>query len=176
MWRVKTDAKFENSFFPVLIYWSDNRIHLGTIKKLTFVLLVPPLILHFFCKRQHLFHVRRYIWSHILSPHLHCQSGGSKLRVKRYQVSYWPTRVLRKASVPKVFKEWLPTPTWTLLKHKSSSTVAVVTLMRTKKLCVLAQCSIWWDAWCNSKVYVSRMISKEFDLNCAFEQNVELQS
>ena len=43
MWRVKTDAKFENSFFPVLIYWSDNRIHLGTIKKLTFVLLVPPL-------------------------------------------------------------------------------------------------------------------------------------
>ena len=42
MWRVKTDAKFENSFFPVLIYWSDNRIHLGTIKKWTFVLLVPP--------------------------------------------------------------------------------------------------------------------------------------
>ena len=40
MWRVKTDAKFENSFFPVLIYWSDNRIHLGTIKKWTFVLLV----------------------------------------------------------------------------------------------------------------------------------------
>ena len=39
MWRVKTDAKFENSFFPVLIYWSDNRIHLGTIKKWTFV---PP--------------------------------------------------------------------------------------------------------------------------------------
>ena len=45
MWRVKTDAKFENSFFPVLIYWSDNRIHLGTIKKWTFVLLVPPPIL-----------------------------------------------------------------------------------------------------------------------------------
>ena len=29
MWRVKTDAKFKNSFFPVLIYWSDIEIHLG---------------------------------------------------------------------------------------------------------------------------------------------------
>ena len=29
MWRVKTNSKFNNSFFPVLIYWSDNRIHLG---------------------------------------------------------------------------------------------------------------------------------------------------
>ena len=29
MWRVKTNSKFENSFFPVLIYWNDNRIHLG---------------------------------------------------------------------------------------------------------------------------------------------------
>ena len=24
-----TNSKFKNSFFPVLIYWSDNRIHLG---------------------------------------------------------------------------------------------------------------------------------------------------
>ena len=29
MWQVKTDTKFKNSFFPVLIYWNDNRIHLG---------------------------------------------------------------------------------------------------------------------------------------------------
>ena len=29
MWRVKTNSKFKKSFFPVLIYWSDNRIHLG---------------------------------------------------------------------------------------------------------------------------------------------------
>ena len=29
MWRVKTNSKFKNSFFPVLIYWSDNRIHSG---------------------------------------------------------------------------------------------------------------------------------------------------
>ena len=29
MWRVKTDFIFKNSFFPVLIYWSDIRIHLG---------------------------------------------------------------------------------------------------------------------------------------------------
>ena len=43
MWRVKTDAKFENSFFPVLIYWSDNRIHLGTIIILSCTILSPPL-------------------------------------------------------------------------------------------------------------------------------------
>ena len=38
MWGVKTDTKFKNSFFLGLIYWNDNRIHLGTIKKLTFAL------------------------------------------------------------------------------------------------------------------------------------------
>ena len=29
MWRVKMDTKFKNSFFPGLIYWNHNRIHLG---------------------------------------------------------------------------------------------------------------------------------------------------
>ena len=29
MWRVKTNSKFEKKNFPVLIYWNDNRIHLG---------------------------------------------------------------------------------------------------------------------------------------------------
>ena len=29
MWQVKTDTKFKNSFFPVLIYWNDIEIHLG---------------------------------------------------------------------------------------------------------------------------------------------------
>ena len=29
MWRVKTVTKFKNSFFPVLIYWNNNRIHLN---------------------------------------------------------------------------------------------------------------------------------------------------
>ena len=29
MWRVKTVTKFKNSFFSVLIYWNDNRIHLN---------------------------------------------------------------------------------------------------------------------------------------------------
>ena len=42
MWRVKTDTKFKNSFFPVLIYWNDNRIHLGIIKKLNFPIWFPP--------------------------------------------------------------------------------------------------------------------------------------
>ena len=42
MWRVKTDAKFKNSFFPVLIYWSDSRIHLGTIKNLLLSCKSPP--------------------------------------------------------------------------------------------------------------------------------------
>ena len=27
MWAVKTDAKLEKSFIPVLIYWNDNIIH-----------------------------------------------------------------------------------------------------------------------------------------------------
>ena len=43
MWRVKTVTKFKNSFFPVLIYWNDNRIHLNTFKKSVFVSMVPPL-------------------------------------------------------------------------------------------------------------------------------------
>ena len=42
MWRVKTVTKFKNSFFPVLIYWNDNRIHLGIIKKLNFPIWFPP--------------------------------------------------------------------------------------------------------------------------------------
>ena len=29
-------TKFKNSFSPILIYWNDNRIHLGIIKKLNF--------------------------------------------------------------------------------------------------------------------------------------------
>ena len=44
MWRVKTVTKFKNSFFPVLIYWNDNRIHLNTFKKSVFVSMVPPLL------------------------------------------------------------------------------------------------------------------------------------
>ena len=44
MWRVKTVTKFKNSFFSVLIYWSDNRIHLGIIKKLNFPIWFPPLV------------------------------------------------------------------------------------------------------------------------------------
>ena len=44
MCRVKTCTKSKNSFFPGLIYWNHNRIHLGNIKKLIFVLLVPPLL------------------------------------------------------------------------------------------------------------------------------------
>ena len=43
MWRVKTVTKFKNSFFPVLIYWNDNRIHLNTFNKSVFVSMVPPL-------------------------------------------------------------------------------------------------------------------------------------
>ena len=36
------DTKFKNSFFPGLIYWNHNRIHLGTFKKLVFAPMVPP--------------------------------------------------------------------------------------------------------------------------------------
>ena len=43
MWRVKTVTKFKNSFPPILIYWNDNRIHLGIIKKLNFPIWFPPL-------------------------------------------------------------------------------------------------------------------------------------
>ena len=43
MWRVKTVTKFKNSFFPGLIYWNHNRIHLNTFKKSIFVPMVPPL-------------------------------------------------------------------------------------------------------------------------------------
>ena len=43
MWRVKTDTKFKNSFFPGLIYWNHNRIHLNTFKKSISVPMVPPL-------------------------------------------------------------------------------------------------------------------------------------
>ena len=41
MWRVKTVTKFKNSFSPILIYWNDNRIHLGIIKKLNFPIWLP---------------------------------------------------------------------------------------------------------------------------------------
>ena len=44
MWRVKTVTKFKNSFSPILIYWNDNRIHLGIIKKLNFPIWFPPLL------------------------------------------------------------------------------------------------------------------------------------
>merc|ERR1712083_211392 len=43
MWRVGTVTKFKNSFFPVLICWNDNRVHLNTFKKSVFVSMVPPL-------------------------------------------------------------------------------------------------------------------------------------
>ena len=45
MWRVKTVTKFKNSFFLVLIYWNDNRLHLGIIKKLNFPIWFPPPII-----------------------------------------------------------------------------------------------------------------------------------
>ena len=45
MWRVKTVTKFKNSFSPILIYWNDNRIHLGIIKKLKFPIWFPPPLL-----------------------------------------------------------------------------------------------------------------------------------
>ena len=48
MWRVKTVTKFKNSFFPVLIYWNDNRIYLGIIKNLNFPIWFSPLILNCF--------------------------------------------------------------------------------------------------------------------------------
>ena len=44
MWRVKTVTKLKNSFSPILIYWNDNRIHLGIIKKLKFPIWFPPLM------------------------------------------------------------------------------------------------------------------------------------
>ena len=34
----------KNSFFTILIYWNDNRIHLGLTKKLIFFIWFPPLI------------------------------------------------------------------------------------------------------------------------------------
>ena len=37
------DTKIKNSFFPGLIYWNNNRIHLNTFKKYIFVPMVPPL-------------------------------------------------------------------------------------------------------------------------------------
>ena len=40
MWRVKTVTKFKNSFFPVLIYWNNNRIHLNILE----ARFGPPLI------------------------------------------------------------------------------------------------------------------------------------
>ena len=43
MWRVKTVTKFKHSFFSFLTYWNDNRIHLGIIKKLNFLIWFPPL-------------------------------------------------------------------------------------------------------------------------------------
>ena len=40
------DPMIKNSFFTILIYWNDNRIHLGLTKKLIFFILFPPLIEH----------------------------------------------------------------------------------------------------------------------------------
>ena len=37
------DPMIKNSFFTILIYWNDNRIHLGLTKKLIFFILFPPL-------------------------------------------------------------------------------------------------------------------------------------
>ena len=45
MWRVKMDPMIKNSFFTILIYWNDNRIHLGLTKKLIFFIWFPPLII-----------------------------------------------------------------------------------------------------------------------------------
>ena len=36
------DPMIKNSFFTILIYWNDNRIHLGLTKKLIFFILFPP--------------------------------------------------------------------------------------------------------------------------------------
>ena len=41
------DPMIKNSFFTILIYWNDNRIHLGLTKKLIFFILFPPLLLVF---------------------------------------------------------------------------------------------------------------------------------
>ena len=38
------DPMIKNSFFTILIYWNDNRIHLGLTKKLIFFILFPPLL------------------------------------------------------------------------------------------------------------------------------------
>ena len=39
----QTDGcQIQKFFFPVLINWSDNRIHLGTIKKFIFLMLITP--------------------------------------------------------------------------------------------------------------------------------------
>ena len=40
------DTKIKNSFFPGLIYWNNNRIHLNTFKKYIFVPMVPPLFMY----------------------------------------------------------------------------------------------------------------------------------
>ena len=41
------DPMIKNSFFTILIYWNDNRIHLGLTKKLIFFIWFPPLVLAF---------------------------------------------------------------------------------------------------------------------------------
>ena len=38
------DPMIKNSFFTILIYWNDNRIHLGLTKKLIFFIWFPPLL------------------------------------------------------------------------------------------------------------------------------------
>ena len=42
------DPMIKNSFFTILIYWNDNRIHLGLTKKLIFFILFPPLLIQLF--------------------------------------------------------------------------------------------------------------------------------
>ena len=48
------DPMIKNSFFTILIYWNDNRIHLGLTKKLIFFILFPPLLQVFVQNNQFL--------------------------------------------------------------------------------------------------------------------------
>ena len=47
------DPMIKNSFFTILIYWNDNRIHLGLTKKLIFFILFPPLFLDMLARKIH---------------------------------------------------------------------------------------------------------------------------
>ena len=54
------DPMIKNSFFTILIYWNDNRIHLGLTKKLIFFIWFPPLVIY----------GQPLIAIHILNPHV----------------------------------------------------------------------------------------------------------